>query len=260
MWWRGNWWWWRCELYYQTHWLLRAGIGSSTIVDADRGTAATTCVTSFDDESRLLFVVLWCWRLLLLLRLESLTICDPALPTASCDVVVVNVLVVPVELLLFAKRWKWPPPLPARNWFGCCRVVWWRLGWLLRWWVRITAVAVPPLDVVRFCNDGWSTELEPSGAQQFHSGHNPIEWTANSSFTANHSSAGIFLVSTTGRGGGRQKNKKQKKIETQEEDERDREERERENDSREKKEKVKIKSFQKIYQLICFFLFFFQLK
>ncbi len=199
----GWWWWWWCELYYQTHWLLRAGIGSSTIVVVDRGTAATTCVTSFDDESRLLFVDdVWCWRRLLLL-LESLTICDPALPT-SCDVVVVNVLVVPVELLLFAKRWKWPPLPAPRNWFGCCVV--WRL---LRWWVR-PAVAVPPLDVVRFCNDGWSTELEPSGAQQFHSGHNPMEWTANSSFTANHSSAGIFLVSTTGwevGGGGRREKK-----------------------------------------------------
>jgi hypothetical protein len=52
--------------------------------------------------------------------------------------------------------------------------------------------------------------LEPSGAQQFHSGHNPMEWTANSSFTANHSSAGIFLVSTTGwevGGGGRREKK-----------------------------------------------------
>ena len=192
--WRGNWW---CEIIvYQTHWLLRAGIGSSTIVVVDRGTA-TTSVTSFNISRLLLFVAVWCWRLLMLF--ESLTICDPALPT-SCDVVVVvvNVLVVPVELLLFAKRWKLPPLPAARNWFGCCVV--WRLWWLLRWWVR-PAVAVPPLDVVRFCNDGWSTELEPSGAQQFHSGHNPMEWTANSSFTANHSSAGIFLVSTTGWGG-----------------------------------------------------------
>lgn len=153
---------------YQTHWLLRLLAGSGSLTIAGVGTA-TTSVTSDDDTRRIKLASR---------RPLSLT----ALAFATCDVVMVVVVVltvVPVELLLLASRWKWP-----RNWF--CVI--WRLWWLLRWLVRVWAV--PPRDVVRFCNDGWSTE--PSAAQQFQSGHRPIEWTAFSSLTAIHSNAGIW--------------------------------------------------------------------
>ena len=150
----------------QTHSLRMPGMGSFSMAVTGSTESETSSSIRSDLDGRLLSVILW--------RQTADGACD--------TVVFVLTVVAVVELLLLASRWKL-----LRNWCVACRL-WWP------WWILVA-----PRDAVRFC-DGWSDVDNPSAAQQFHPGHKPIEWTAFSSLTASHSSAGIFLVSNVQQG------------------------------------------------------------